>query len=109
MNPKPKTIALVGADAEYPHAALAAGNYPEANRLIAIMSAFAFFHIHLTARILGVSLICEVLALTILAVFVIGKGGGPDGLTVASFNPSSLFNNQAAVKVFPPTDSMMTA
>ena len=33
---------------------------------LALMTGFAFFHIELTARILGVALICEVLALVVL-------------------------------------------
>src|SRR6478752_562601 len=66
---------------------------------LALMTAFAFFHIELTARILGVALVCEVLALVAMCVGIIITGG-PDGYSAAPLNPANLFDNEAAVKVF---------
>jgi amino acid transporter len=67
---------------------------------LALMSAFAWFHIELTAKILGVALISEVIACLILALGVIVHGGGPDGFSASPLNPGDLFNNSAAIKVF---------
>lgn len=67
---------------------------------LAIMVGFAVFDIELTAKVLGTALVAEVASLTILAVAVLLKGGGPDGIVLAGLNPTELFNNDAAVKVF---------
>src|SRR6201999_2352411 len=67
---------------------------------LAMITGFAWFHIELTARILGTALICEVLALIVLSIGIIAHGGGPDGFTAAPFNPANIFDNDAAVKVF---------
>jgi amino acid transporter len=66
---------------------------------LALISAFAFFHIELTAKILGVALICEVLALLVLSVGVIGDGGA-DGFSASPLNPLDLFDNSTAVSAF---------
>jgi len=50
---------------------------------LAIMASLAFFHIELTAKVLGVALICEVLALLVLSIGVIVSGGGPDGFSAS--------------------------
>ena len=67
---------------------------------LAIMSGLAYFHIELTARILGVALVTEVLVLLVLAVGIIASGGGPDGFEASPFNPFDLFDNSAAIAVF---------
>jgi amino acid transporter len=67
---------------------------------LALMTGFAWFHIELTAKILGVALVCEVGALLILAIGIILNGGGPDGYSAAPLNPANIFNNDAALKVF---------
>ncbi|MBJ7470486.1 MAG: APC family permease [Solirubrobacteraceae bacterium] len=67
---------------------------------LAIMSTFAFFDIELTAKVLGVALIGEILVLSILAVAVVSSGGGPDGIVLDSLNPTALFDNSSAVQVF---------
>jgi amino acid transporter len=67
---------------------------------LALMTSFAWFHIELTAKILGVALISEVLACLVLAAGVIIHGGGPDGFSASPLNPGNLFNNGAAVNVF---------
>jgi amino acid transporter len=66
---------------------------------LAIMSAFGWFHIELTAKVLGVALMSEVLALLVLAIGVIASGGA-DGLSLAPLNPAEVFNNEVAVKAF---------
>jgi len=67
---------------------------------LALMTGFAWFHIELTARILGVALIAEVLALLVMCIGIIAHGGGPDGFSAAPLNPANIFDNDAAVKVF---------
>ncbi len=55
-----------------------------------IIAALCHFHISLTAAILGVTLVSEVLVLLALAFSVIVKGGGPDGFML---NQTVLLNN----------------
>jgi amino acid transporter len=67
---------------------------------LALMTGFAWFHIELTAKILGVALVAEVLVLLVMCVGIIVNGGGPDGYSAAPLNPVNIFDNDAAVKVF---------
>jgi amino acid transporter len=67
---------------------------------LALMTGFAWFHIELTAKILGVALVAEVLALLALCIGIIVAGGGPDGYSAAPLNPANIFDNDAALKVF---------
>jgi amino acid transporter len=67
---------------------------------LALMTAFAWFHIELTAKILGVALVAEVLALLVMCIGIIVSGGGPDGYSAAPLNPANIFDNDAALKVF---------
>ena len=57
---------------------------------IVVIAALCHFHITLTAAILGVTLISEVLILAALAFSVIVKGGGPDGFML---DQTVLLNN----------------
>jgi amino acid transporter len=66
---------------------------------LAIISAFAFFHIELTAKVLGVALIGEILVLAVFAVAVIVQGGA-EGLSLQPLNPAELFDNSTAVQAF---------
>ncbi|MDQ6803470.1 MAG: APC family permease [Actinomycetota bacterium] len=66
---------------------------------LAVMSILAWFHIELTAKVLGVFLGFEVLALLVFGIAVLVQGGA-HGLSAAPFDPTSIFNNAAAVKVF---------
>ena len=59
-----------------------------------VMTSLAFFHIELTAKILGVALVSEVLALLVLSAGIIGHGGGPDGFEAAPLNPFDLVRQQ---------------
>ena len=66
---------------------------------LAVMSALAWFHIELTAKVLGVMLVGEVLALLVLSVAVLARGGA-GGLSLAPFNPAAVFGNPSAISVF---------
>jgi amino acid transporter len=66
---------------------------------IAVYSVFAWFHIELTAKVLGVALVCEVLALLVFAVGIL-LAGGADGLSAKPLNPLEVFGNDAAAKTF---------
>jgi amino acid transporter len=66
---------------------------------LAVMSALAWFHIELTTKVLGVSLVLEVLALVILAVGVFAHGGA-HGLSAKPFDPAEVFGNSSASHVF---------
>jgi amino acid transporter len=66
---------------------------------LALMSVFAVFHIELTAKVLGVTLIAELLVLIVLAVGVFAAGGA-EGLSIAPLNPANIFGNSAAIQVF---------
>jgi amino acid transporter len=60
---------------------------------ILLMVAFTFFHIEITARILGVALVCEFIALLVFGGAVIVHGGGPDGFALKSLNPLEVFGD----------------
>jgi amino acid transporter len=66
---------------------------------LAAISAFGWFHIELTAKILGVALVAEVLALLVLAVGVL-VAGGDSGLSLTPINPAEAFGNDAAIRTF---------
>ena len=63
--------------------------------LIVLMTSLAYFHIELTARVLGVCLVAEVLALVIFDVFV-GVQGGASGIPMESLNPFAIIDNADA-------------
>jgi amino acid transporter len=66
---------------------------------LTLMAALSWFHIELTAKVLGVFLTCEVIALVVLGLAILFQGGA-HGFSAAPFDPTALFNNGAAVKVF---------
>ena len=66
---------------------------------LGVMSTLAWFHIELTAKVLGVMLVGEVLALLVLGVAVLAHGGA-EGLSPAPFNPVAVFDNPGALQVF---------
>ena len=59
---------------------------------IALMAMFAFFHIELTAKILGVCLISEVAVCLVFGVLTL-LGGGADGIPLKAINPAEIFSN----------------
>src|SRR5882757_1629139 len=66
---------------------------------LAVITALAWFHIELTTKILGVSLVLEVLALVILLVGVFVHGGA-HGLSAKPLNPAEVFGNSGATHTF---------
>jgi amino acid transporter len=66
---------------------------------LAVMSLLAWFHIELTAKVLGVALVAEVLALLALSIAVFAHGGA-EGFSLSPFNPAQVFDNAGALQVF---------
>jgi amino acid transporter len=64
---------------------------PIALAVTVLISIVAYFHITLTTKILGVLLLGEVAILGALAVAVLVRGGGPDGLVPGVLNPFTAF------------------
>ncbi|MGI9117917.1 MAG: APC family permease, partial [Gaiellales bacterium] len=60
---------------------------------IILMSMLTFFHIEITARILGIALICEFIALIIFGALTLIHGTGPSGLALDSLNPGAMFDS----------------
>lgn len=73
--------AFTGIDIPWPMLVLAA---------IILVTVLGYRNITLSANVLGIALAAEVLILAILAVAIVIQGGGPDGLTLAPFNPAAL-------------------
>src|SRR5436305_5249841 len=63
--------------------------------LIVIAFLFSYFHIELTAKVLGVCLITEVLCLVIFDVVTMLKGGA-HGVSVSALNPANIRGNSDA-------------
>jgi amino acid transporter len=66
---------------------------------LATVTMFGFFHIELTAKVLGVALACEIIALLALAIGVLADGGA-NGLSLSPINPAEAFGNDEATKTF---------
>ncbi|OJY50273.1 APC family permease [Pseudonocardia sp. 73-21] len=66
---------------------------------LAVMSALAWFHIELTAKVLGVMLVAEVLAPLVLGVSILVHGGA-QGLSPAPLDPAEVLGNAGAIKAF---------
>ena len=60
---------------------------------VAAMTLFTFFHIEVTARVLGVALVGELIVLLVFAFAVLFQGGGPDGIPLKALNPLEVFNS----------------
>jgi amino acid transporter len=67
--------------------------------IVAITAALGWFHIELTAKILGFFLITELIGLAVFG-FAILFQGGADGIHLAPLNPLNISNNSGAVKAF---------
>jgi amino acid transporter len=67
--------------------------------IVAITAVLAWFHIELTAKILGVFLVTELLGLLIFG-FAILFQGGDAGIHAAPLNPLNISDNSGAVKAF---------
>jgi amino acid transporter len=59
---------------------------------IVAVAVFGYYDISIAAALLGFFLVCEVLLLAALALSVLVKGGGPQGLMGASVNPFNAFH-----------------
>jgi len=59
--------------------------------MVVLIGILAFFDVHISARVLGVALICEVLALTVFDLVVFGHGG--ENIQAAAINPLNAFKN----------------
>jgi amino acid transporter len=62
--------------------------------MVALIAVLAYFDVHISARILGVALIFEVLALTIFDLVVFGQGG--ENIQAAAINPINAFKDLPA-------------
>lgn len=61
----------------------------------AVLAVVVFFgrrNIAISGRILGICMIAEMIILLLLDLAVISHGGGPEGLTLAGFEPSQIFS-----------------
>jgi amino acid transporter len=67
--------------------------------IVAITAALSWFHIELTAKILGVFLVTELIGLLVFG-FAILFQGGDSGIHLAPLNPLNLSDNSGAVKAF---------
>jgi amino acid transporter len=67
--------------------------------IVAITAMLAWFHIELTAKILGVFLVTELIGLLVFG-FAILFQGGDSGIHLAPLNPFNLSDNAGAVKAF---------
>ena len=61
--------------------------------------AFAYFEVRITARVLGVFFVAELVGLLVFAVVVLAQGGA-EGLTAAPLNPLAILDNEGAIAVF---------
>jgi amino acid transporter len=63
---------------------------------IVVIAVFGYYDINIAAAVLGTFLICEVILLSALALSVLFKGGGPDGMMTGSVNPANAFKSLGA-------------
>ena len=66
-----------------------------------IVAALTYFDVKLSAKVLGTALVAEVILLLIMDFFILGKGGGPSGISFAPLNPISALSG-ANIKVAAP-------
>jgi amino acid transporter len=59
--------------------------------MVALIAVLAYFDVHISARVLGVALICEVLALTVFDIVVFGHGG--ENIQAGAINPLNAFKD----------------
>jgi amino acid transporter len=65
---------------------------------LAVVAILGYRDVQISARVLGVLLICEVLILLLLDVVIVGDGGD-SGLSLAGFEPAKVFGGAAGVAV----------
>ena len=64
--------------------------------MVALIGILAYFDVHVSARVLGVALICEVVVLAIFDILVFGHGGA--NIQAAAINPVNAFKDLPASK-----------
>lgn len=69
--------------------------------MLAANAVLTYFDINLTAKVLGVFLITEIVMLTLMALSVLVTGGGPEGWSLGSLNPAAAFHNLAGAVADP--------
>jgi amino acid transporter len=62
--------------------------------MIALISVLAYFDVHISARILGITLLCEVLTLLVFDIFIFSKAG--HNVSAAAINPVNAFKSLPA-------------
>lgn len=65
---------------------------------VALVAVLSCFEIHLSARVLGIALICEVLILLVMDLGILFSEG-PKGFPLDSFSPSDVFAGAAGVSI----------
>ncbi len=65
--------------------------------MLALNAILAYYDINLTAKVLGVFLITEILMLALMAFGVLFHGGGPDGIPLSPINPANAFSSAQGV------------
>jgi amino acid transporter len=60
--------------------------------MLAVNALLTYFDINLTAKVLGVFLISEILMLSLMTVSIFVSGGGPQGWSLGSLNPLHAFH-----------------
>ena len=61
--------------------------------MLLVNAVLTYFDINLTAKVLGVFLVTEIVMLTLMAGSVLVTGGGPEGWSPSSLNPLNAFHN----------------
>lgn len=65
---------------------------------VALVAVLGYRHIDLSARVLGVALVLEILVVVVLDVVILGSGG-ESGLALESFDPANMFASGLSVSV----------
>jgi amino acid transporter len=65
--------------------------------MLALNAVLSYYDINLTAKVLGVFLVTEILMLALMAFGVLLHGGGPDGISFAPINPINAFRSADGV------------
>lgn len=75
--------------------------------MLGVNTVLTYFDINITAKILGVFLVTEILMLALMTGSVLFTGGGPEGWSLGSLNPLNAFDNLSAT-VADPTNAGAT-
>ncbi|UQS25999.1 APC family permease [Amycolatopsis thermalba] len=67
--------------------------------VLAVTGVLGYFRIDLSAKVLSVVMVCEIVIVGIFDGAVVGRGGGPEGVPVTSFTWSALMSGSVGVAV----------